>query len=266
MPLNLNAKWLVITALLLASLGLTGCSELLFRQTCVGLAKDMRYCLAPLPHDFAPATDKPLTQPRIKSTTKPTTESTTKPAVMASQQTDSNTGVSSPQSFSQKVSIKVGKESHELLTQLELEGERMTLVGLAPLGQALFTLVYDGNTLSSEQSVLLGDNFKAEYLMAMMQLIYWPEQSIRAHLEGGHLVTGLCDTVGENQSDTLVDTRMNTIPCRQIYSQDTLISKSALQTHVVQIRYQQNVSDALWQAHISLTMPQAKFELEIEPI
>ncbi|MCU8013761.1 DUF3261 domain-containing protein [Shewanella sp. SM74] len=262
MLLNLNAKWLIIPALLLASLGLTGCSELLFRQTCVGLAKDMRYCLAPLPHDFAPATDKPLTQPRIKSTTEPTT----KPAIMASQQTDSNTGVSSPQSFSQKVSIKVGDKSHELLTQLELEDERMTLVGLAPLGQALFTLVYDGNTLSSEQSVLLGNSFKAEYLMAMMQLIYWPEQSIRAHLEGGHLVTGLCDTIGGNQGDTLEGTRVNTIPCRQIYSQDTLISKSGQQTHVVQIRYQQNIGDALWQAHISLTMPQAKFELEIEPI
>lgn len=254
MSLNFNAKWRVFPALLIISLGLTGCSELLFRQTCVGLAKDMRYCLAPLPHDFAPAADKPLTKP------------TAKPADISSQQTESKTGVSSPQSFSQKVSIKVGDKSHELLTQLELEDERMTLVGLAPLGQALFTLVYDGNTLSSEQSVLLGDNFKAEYLMAMMQLIYWPEQSIRAHLEGGHLVTGLCDTVGGNQGDTLIGTRVNTIPCRQIYSQDTLISKSGQQTHVVQIRYQQNIGDALWQAHISLTMPQAKFELEIEPI
>ena len=254
MSLNFDAKWRVFPALLIISLGLTGCSELLFRQTCVGLAKDMRYCLAPLPHDFAPAADKPLTKP------------TAKPADISSQQTESKTGVSSPQSFSQKVSIKVGDKSHELLTQLELENERMTLVGLAPLGQALFTLVYDGNTLSSEQSVLLGDNFKAEYLMAMMQLIYWPEQSIRAHLEGGHLVTGLCDTVERNQGDTLIGTRENTILCRQIYSQDTLISKSGQQTHVVQIRYQQNIGDALWQAHISLTMPQAKFELEIEPI
>lgn len=254
MSLNFNAKWRVFPALLIISLGLTGCSELLFRQTCVGLAKDMRYCLAPLPHDFAPAADKPLTKP------------TAKPADISSQQTESKTGVSSPQSFSQKVSIKVGDKSHELLTQLELENERMTLVGLAPLGQALFTLVYDGNTLSSEQSMLLGDSFKAEYLMAMMQLIYWPEQSIRAHLEGGHLVTGLCDTVGGNQGDTLIGTRENTIPCRQIYSQDTLISKSGQQTHVVQIRYQQNIGDALWQAHISLTLPQAKFELEIEPI
>ncbi|CAD6367509.1 DUF3261 domain-containing protein [Shewanella putrefaciens] len=254
MSLNFGAKWREFLALLIISLGLTGCSELLFRQTCVGLAKDMRYCLAPLPHDFAPAADKPLIKP------------TAKPADISSQQTESKTGVSSPQSFSQKVSIKVGDKSHELLTQLELEDERMTLVGLAPLGQALFTLVYDGNTLSSEQSVLLGDNFKAEYLMAMMQLIYWPEQSIRAHLEGGHLVTGLCDTVGGNQGDTLIGTRVNTIPCRQIYSQDTLISKSGQQTHVVQIRYQQNIGDVLWQAHISLTMPQAKFELEIEPI
>lgn len=250
MLLNLNAKWLIIPALLLASLGLTGCSELLFRQTCVGLAKDMRYCLAPLPHDFAPVTDKPLA----------------KPAIISSPQTESKTGLSSPQSFSQKVSIKVGEESHELLTQLELEGERMTLVGLAPLGQALFTLVYDGNTLSSEQNVLLGDSFKAEYLMAMMQLIYWPEQSIRAHLDGGNLVTGLCDTVGGNQGDTLISTRVNTIPCRQIYSQAHLESESAEQAQVLQINYQQGTGDMLWQAHINLTMPQAKFELEIQPI
>lgn len=250
MSLNVNAKWRVIPALLLASLGLTGCSELLFRQTCVALTKDTRYCLAPLPHNFAPAADKPLTEP------------TAKPADISSPQTESKTGGSSPQSFSQKVSIKVGDESHELLTQLELEGERMTLVGLAPLGQALFTLVYDGNTLRSEQSVLLGDSFKAEYLMAMMQLIYWPEQSIRAHLEGGHLVIGLCKTVAE----TLNNAQGSTIPCRQIYSQDPLESNSTEQAQVLQINYRQGTGDMLWQAHINLTMPQAKFELEIQPI
>ena len=248
MRLSLNAKGrpnakgrtkaIVTVALMLSSLGLMGCSELLYRQTCVGFTKDMRYCLVPLPQHFGPATDKPLTKPQANA---PQSQS---------QQNDSKTGVSSPQSFSQKVSIKVGDNTHELLTQLELEGERMTLVGLAPLGQALFTLVYDGNTLSSEQSQLLGNEFKAEYLMAMMQLIYWPEQSIRSHLEGGSLVTGLCDA----------------IPCRQFYSQDTLISYNDNQTQVIQIRYQHQTDDSLWQAHINLTMPQAKFELEIQPI
>ena len=248
MRLSLNAKGrpnakgrtkaIVTVALMLSSLGLMGCSELLYRQTCVGFTKDMRYCLAPLPQHFGPATDKPLTKPQANA------------PQSRSQQNDSKTGVSSPQSFSQKVSIKVGDNTHELLTQLELEGERMTLVGLAPLGQALFTLVYDGNTLSSEQSQLLGNEFKAEYLMAMMQLIYWPEQSIRSRLEGGSLVTGLCDA----------------IPCRQFYSQDTLISYNDNQTQVIQIRYQHQTDDSLWQAHINLTMPQAKFELEIQPI
>lgn len=250
MRLSPNAKGrttaIVTVALMLSSLGLMGCSELLYRQTCVGFTKDMRYCLAPLPQRFGPATDKPLTKP----TTQPAANPAGTDSSSQSQQGDSKAKVSSSQSFSQKVSIKVGDNTHELLTQLELEGERMTLVGLAPLGQALFTLVYDGNTLSSEQSQLLGNEFKAEYLMAMMQLIYWPEQSIRSHLEGGSLVTGLCDA----------------IPCRQFYSQDTLISYNDNQTQVIQIRYQHQTDDSLWQAHINLTMPQAKFELEIQPI
>ncbi|WP_330149124.1 DUF3261 domain-containing protein [Shewanella xiamenensis] len=250
MRLSPNAKGrtkaIVTVTLMLLSLGLMGCSELLYRQTCVGFTKDMRYCLAPLPQHFGPATDKPPAKP---SSNQPAANPAGTDSSNQSQQGDSKAKVSS-QSFSQKVSIKVGDNTHELLTQLELEGERMTLVGLAPLGQALFTLVYDGNTLSSEQSQLLGNEFKAEYLMAMMQLIYWPEQSIRSHLEGGSLVTGLCDA----------------IPCRQFYSQDTLISYNDNQTQVIQIRYQHQTDDTLWQAHINLTMPQAKFELEIQPI
>ena len=251
MRLSPNAKGrtkaIVTVTLMLSSLGLMGCSELLYRQTCVGFTKDMRYCLAPLPQHFGPATDKPLTKPTTQPAANPA--GTNSANQSQSQQGDSKAKVSS-QSFSQKVSITVGDNTHELLTQLELEGERMTLVGRAPLGQALFTLVYDGNTLSSEQSQLLGNEFKAEYLMAMMQLIYWPEQSIRSHLEGGSLVTGLCDA----------------IPCRQFYSQDTLISYNDNQTQVIQIRYQHQTDDSLWQAHINLTMPQAKFELEIQPI
>ncbi len=41
----------VTRLLLLATVlvGLSGCSQLLYRQTCVALAKDVSYCLAPLP-------------------------------------------------------------------------------------------------------------------------------------------------------------------------------------------------------------------------
>lgn len=67
MRLSPNAKGrtkaIVTVALMLSSLGLIGCSELLYRQTCVGFTKDMRYCLAPLPQHFGPATDKTPAKP-----------------------------------------------------------------------------------------------------------------------------------------------------------------------------------------------------------
>ncbi len=220
---TINTHAIAVVVLLLSSLGLVGCSEQLSRQTCVELGKEMRYCLAPMPQGF-------------ENSAKPT-------------QAPNNTELSSPQSFTQKVSIRVGDESHELLTQLELDAERMTLVGLAPLGQALFTLVYDGHTLSSEQNLLLGNEFKAEYLMAMMQLIYWPEQSIRSHLTGAKLVSDQCTT----------------LPCRQFYPLAATMNKQAPLAPAIQIHYQQTGS-GLWQSHINLAMPQARFELDIQPM
>ncbi|WP_350432380.1 DUF3261 domain-containing protein [Shewanella sp. H8] len=144
-----------LVALLLLSL-LSACSQQIERQTCVPLASEAQYCL-----------------------------SSASTVLATSPQQDT--------SLSQIVSITHGQENHELLTQLELNSQQMTLVGFAPLGQALFTLVYDGQTLQSQQSLLLGEQFKAEYLMAIMQLIYWPTEQVNQHLTGGELVTMACD-------------------------------------------------------------------------
>jgi hypothetical protein len=38
----------------------------------------------------------------------------------------------------------------------------------------------------------LGEQFKAEYLMAIMQLIYWPTEQVNQQLSGGKLVTTAC--------------------------------------------------------------------------
>lgn len=202
-----NGLWAVVFSALL----LSACSQLLQRQTCVALASEVNYCLAPLPAIWS----------------------------------------DTPQSLTQKVSISVDNERHELLTQLELEGERMTLVGLAPLGQALFTLVYDGHTLSSEQSLLLGEQFKAEYLVAIMQLIYWPEASITPKLSGGTLSVNQCPEK----------------PCRQIIAQAANATTGTAATPaIMHIDYDRSAPQTLWQAHIKLTIPQAKFALTIEPI
>lgn len=144
-----------VVALFLLSF-LTACSQQIARQTCVPLTSEAQYCLNP--------TSSVLTD---------------------AQHQDIN--------LTQMVNFTRGQDSHELLTQLDVNSKRMTLVGLAPLGQALFTLVYDGQTLQSEQSLLLGKQFKAEYLMAIMQLIYWPTEQVNQQLSGGNLVTISCD-------------------------------------------------------------------------
>lgn len=141
--------WLV----LLSISTITGCSQQLQRQTCVALADDINYCLAP-----------PVANHNVND------------------------------SISQMVTFSRNGISHQLITELQIDGNSMTLVGLAPLGQALFTIVYDGHALISQQSSLLGEQFKAEYLMAIMQLVYWPVDIVNNHLSAGSWQTQICGT------------------------------------------------------------------------
>ncbi|MBW8185676.1 DUF3261 domain-containing protein [Shewanella nanhaiensis] len=189
-------RWSYLTSLILL-LFTTACSHTLERQTCVALASEVNYCLAPIPAN------------------------------------------SQIHSLTQQVSINVDEEHHELLTQLELDKQQLTLVGLAPLGQALFTLVFDGNTLSSQQNMLLGDEFKAEYLLALIQLAYWPMEDVNSYLQGANLVSQACDAAR----------------CRSIYASET--------QEIIEISYDRIDP---WSAVIELAIPQAKFELKITPI
>lgn len=223
----------VTRLLLLATVlvGLSGCSQLLYRQTCVALAKDVSYCLAPLP----------LNQAAPKGQTSDTK------AAKGSKLPDEPQGSSSVQaqtleqtlSLSQQVRLQRGEQSHELISQLELQSQQMTVVGLAPLGQALFTLIYDGHTLTSEQSVLLGNEFKAEYLLALLQLIYWPEEKLNAYLDGARVKLEDCAAV----------------LCRVLLSNDN--------RELMRISYS---SHDIWHAKVALNMPQADLKLNIKPL
>ncbi|WP_299795041.1 DUF3261 domain-containing protein [uncultured Shewanella sp.] len=193
-----------VSLLILLALLSGSCSHTLERQTCVALAKDVSYCLAPIPAD------------------------------------------SQVRSVTQRVTIEVDDSSHELLTQLELDSGQLTLVGLAPLGQALFTILFDGVSLNSQQNMLLGDEFKAEYLLALIQLIYWPQADVNAHLQGARLTSPECDAPR----------------CRTIYAtvNDT---KDNRRKSIIKISFDKIEP---WQAEVELAIPQAKFELKITPI
>lgn len=144
------------------------------------------------------------------------------------------------QSQTQQVSIAVQGERHQLLSQLEIVPQQLTLVGLAPLGQALFTVTYDGHSVSSQQSILLGDQFKAEYLLGLLQLIYWPIEDVNRNLHGGQLRSADCDAA----------------QCRSLYANGS-------DTPQIEIRYNQQ---SLWVAKVALSIAQADLTLTINPI
>ncbi|MEI6859914.1 MAG: DUF3261 domain-containing protein [Shewanella sp.] len=204
---------IALSAVILLAIILSACSQTFQRQTCVALAKEVNYCLAPIPLNE-------MNQTWIRSVT-------------------------------QKAGIKIDSSQHELMTQVEIDANGLTLVGLAPLGQALFTLTYDGSALTSEQSILLGSEFKAEYLLALFQLIYWPKETVNSHLKGAKLISSDCGVS----------------KCRKIYSiysnPTKNVNTGAENNSIVNIEYSH--SDP-WQAEIKLNIPEAKFKLTLTPI
>jgi hypothetical protein len=54
----------------------------------------------------------------------------------------------------------------------------MTLVGLNSLGMRLFTVRYDGKTVQSETTPAMQGPFVPERLIADMQLVFWPLESL----------------------------------------------------------------------------------------
>ncbi len=138
---------IIAFSVVILAMFVSGCSQQLQRQTCVKLTPEVNYCLAPM----------------LQSPT------------------------NNEQLLSQKISFTHGEKHHELLTQLELNSTQMTLVGLAPIGQALFTVTFDGDEVISQQNVLMGEDFKAEYLMAIMQLIYWPHEQVNPYFNQGEM-------------------------------------------------------------------------------
>jgi hypothetical protein len=75
-----------------------------------------------------------------------------------------------------------GKET--LLCVLELDKQHIAMAGLTNDGVSLFNLTYDGITIVSDKSPLLPDSAAPEFIIADLQLIYWPvsvlQKSLRA--------------------------------------------------------------------------------------
>lgn len=88
----------------------------------------------------------------------------------------------------QLLSASSKEGQHQLLTVLEADGHRLTLVGLTPSGIRLFKVSYDGEQISGERlSSLLGGAAlpPVSQVLADVMLSYWPLAAWQPRLPAG---------------------------------------------------------------------------------
>jgi hypothetical protein len=80
-----------------------------------------------------------------------------------------------------------GQRTLELLMQLEIDQHRIAIVGMTPMGNRLFALIYQNGKLSYEPEAQFNSALRPEYLLADLQLCLWPTQVLQQHLSGSNM-------------------------------------------------------------------------------
>ncbi len=108
-------------------------------------------------------------------------------------------------SVQQHLRVERNGRSDELDVALEVEPQKLELVGLA-LGQRVLSLSYDGKALTSWRHAMLPSQVRAEDVLEDMQLTLWPVAAVRAALPAGWQVEeqGLRRTLSLNGEPIMV--------------------------------------------------------------
>jgi hypothetical protein len=85
----------------------------------------------------------------------------------------------------QQLSADWPGSSKTLLCVLELDSRRIAMAGLTQDGMSLFNLSYDGKTLAADKNPLAPETLVPELIVADLQLVYWPLESVRQQLPNG---------------------------------------------------------------------------------
>ena len=84
----------------------------------------------------------------------------------------------------QHLTVERGGRTDELDAALEIDSERVDLVGLV-LGQRVLSLHYDGKTIQSWRHPMLAAELRGEDVLEDLQLTLWPVEQIRLALPAG---------------------------------------------------------------------------------
>lgn len=91
---------------------------------------------------------------------------------------------------SQVVRGAVGAREITISCVVSVKGNEMSVVGLNAMGVRLFTLRYDGQSVTAEKSPGVPDQLQPERLIADLQFVFWPLESLQRPLkDAGYAVS-----------------------------------------------------------------------------
>ncbi len=86
-------------------------------------------------------------------------------------------------SLTQSVSIDFNGQQHQFIGKLEISDHSFKMVGISHIGMKLFSIYSENNLYVLEASPTLGSQLDIEYLLADLQLIYWPVKKLNQQLQ-----------------------------------------------------------------------------------
>jgi hypothetical protein len=85
----------------------------------------------------------------------------------------------------QQIKAEWTDRQESLMAVLELDAQHIAMAGLSNDGLSLFSLSYDGQTMVSDKNPLLPELVKPEFILADLQLVYWPQVMLQKILPAG---------------------------------------------------------------------------------
>lgn len=101
--------------------------------------------------------------------------------------------LASPLHHQQLLTATVNDKQQSLLVMLDIDGQKITLAALSPVGIRLFKVTYDATGIHTEQSIVLPELPPAEQVLADIMLSYWPLKEWQEQLPEGWQLTDTGD-------------------------------------------------------------------------
>ncbi|MFT5489408.1 MAG: hypothetical protein ACI9JL_001228 [Paracoccaceae bacterium] len=111
-------------------------------------------------------------------------------------------------SLSQLVTGEFGGNTYRARYEVEIIGDRLTIVGLSPIGLTLFTLIQSGDAVTMDSRLKEAAGFDPRYTLFDLYLSYWPAEVLERALEQNGLTL---DVDARNSSRTVLDADGRTV-------------------------------------------------------